>query len=524
MIGQTKVKRHKGIKLQTIDWRYFLIIFCVILAYSAYLPKHLGLDSWNVQNLYAQLDQMQSGHFEAVWAEARFSCFSSGRFFRGLIFMLFALAHKASWLVHPWVNWVAIFFMCLSGCTLWKIFRNIISEKTIAATIIYICCLLAICNPFFTDWMQFIECQLYYPLALWLAITSAGILQMDKQLSKTKRWFVASGLLILSAGLYQIVLQFFVMVSVGASLLDMRGEEGINQIKKPVRKLILALSVYCVAAVTQLVIVLLMHSGRVKAKSFVDIVEQLTRAQRMLWTMVPYTKNSISILFPVLSVLLAFYFIGRIATSSLSSREKIARFFVSCLGFVGYYVSLFLPLIVSELWFPQRSMVGFWGILFIIAIMGYCVNDNEDIINIEQVICILACVLLLSNINSCIRFGTDLYRVNAIDEMRGELIFNAISEYENTSGITIDKVAFYQDSGVTYTYPTIVSSFENNEAAWSANWNYLSILETVSGRRFEQLDYSSEKFFQFYEKEMNWNEFDVDQIRFQNNIAYVAIY
>ena len=57
-------------KDKNIDWYYILMIFCIILAYAVYLPKHLSVDSWNVQHLYAELDQIGTGHLEAVWREA----------------------------------------------------------------------------------------------------------------------------------------------------------------------------------------------------------------------------------------------------------------------------------------------------------------------------------------------------------------------------------------------------------------------------------------------------------------------
>lgn len=470
------------------------------------------------------MDQMDTGHYEAVLREAKFSCFSAGRFFRGIIFMAFALCHKASWLVAPWVNWVAIFFMCLSGCTLWKTLDGAIQSKTPYTNIVYICMLITLCNPFFTDWMQYIECQLYHPMALWFSSMSAYVLLANGDHITLKKWIASSILLILSAGLYQIALQFFVLISVTLSFFAMKNEVGVHQIKAPILKLILALSVYCSAAVTQLVIVFSMNTNRVQSKNLSEIIRQLAKAQIELWSMVPYTKNPLSILFLCVAMLLVINLIGRVAARNWTYADKIICLLITSLGLLGYYASLFLPLIISELWFPQRSMVGFWGILLLIAIAGVTAHDKESMSKLEQVIFILACVLLSSNLVSCIRFGTDLYRVNAIDGMRGELIVNTISDYERATGITIEGVAFHQDAGYTYTYPDIVSSYENNQAAWSASWNYCAILQNVSGRNFIQYDYPEEVYLQYYNKDQDWSEFDTDQIRFRDGIAYVVVY
>lgn len=511
-----------------IDWHYKAIVALVILSYAVYLPKHLSIDSWNVQNMYAQFDQMQSGHWEAIWGEARFSCFSSGRFSRGALFLVFALARKASWLVAPWVNWVAIAFMCLAGCKMWKQLQKTVDGRSIRSDIVYVCCLISLCNPFFTDWMQYIECQLYHPLALWLSVSAASALQKDLGRSKLKQWCIACVLLTLSAGFYQIALQYFVLLSVCLSFMALNQvRSGLKAVEEFAKKIFLALSVYFVAAAVQLCVIFSMHSHRVQAKSVEEILEKLTVAQGKLWLMTPYTKNPASILFVVVALLLGMRAIGRIAYSGDSYRNIAMGCGITAIGFLGYYTSLFLPLVVSELWFPQRSLVGFWGIPLILAMAGDSVSQDRmhfSHMRNDRLICGLCGALLIANVYSCIRFGTDLYRVNAIDGMRGHLIYNEISNYEATSGITIKQVAFLQDDAVTYVYPDIVNSYENNQAAWSASWNHLAILEAVSGRGFQQCDYPEELFTEYYDDKTNWNGFSAEQVRFENETAYVVVY
>lgn len=515
-------------RLGRIDWHYKLIIALVVISYAVYLPKHLSIDSWNAQNMYAQFDQMQSGHWEAIWGEARFSCFSSGRFSRGVLFLAFALARKASWLVAPWVNWVAIAFMCLAGCKMWTLIRDYFKDSENSHFTLYICCLLSICNPFFTDWMQYIECQLYHPLALWLSVSAASVLQKDLGKSRIKQWCVACVLLTLSAGFYQISLQYFVLLSVSFSFMALgQVKSGLNAVEEFAKRIFSALSVYFVAAVVQLCVILSMHSHRVQTKSLEEILDKLAVAQGKLWLMTPYTKNPASILLVVVALLLGMRVIVRIAYSGDSYGNIAMGCGIAVIGFLGYYMSLFLPLVVSELWFPQRSLVGFWGIPLILAMAGDSVEQNRmrfSHMRSDRLLCGLCGALLIANVYSCIRFGTDLYRVNAIDRMRGQLIYNEIFNYETASGITIKQVAFFQDDAVIYVYPDVVNSYENNLAAWSASWNYLSILETVSGRRFQQCDYPEALFAEHYDDKTNWDEFSAEQVWFENETAYVVVY
>lgn len=513
-------------KDKNIDWYYILMIFCIILAYAVYLPKHLSVDSWNVQHLYAELDQIGTGHLEAVWREAVQTCFVTGRFFRGVIFLAFASCRAAHLLVSPWVNWVALFFMCLSGERLWTAIRNMLPTKARSSKLIFTCCVIVLCNPFFTDWMEYIECQLYYPLALWLAISAATTLQRDNP--KFKEWFLASMLLVLSSGLYQIALQFFVLVSVCFIILGCKAKDIKEQISLPIKRILLAISAYGVAAGMQLCIARIVHSNRVQEKTLEEIIEKTSSAQISLWKMVPYTKNIVSVLFSLVALLLIIRFMWYLSHSGLAMNEKIVRCLVVLSGFVGYYGSLFLPLIVSELWFPQRSMVGFWGVLLILVVAEECVSTDQQVVtqNIKiDIIFAMLVVLLISNVSSCIRFGTDLYKVNAIDKMRGELISNLIADYERKTGISIANVAFRQDGSFTYAYPETVNFCENNQAAWSASWNYLSILETVSNQKFQQCEYTEDIYNKYYGKgSVNWNEFSENQIHFEGETAYIMVY
>lgn len=511
---------------KNIDWYYILMIFCIILAYAVYLPKHLSIDSWNVQHLYAELDQIGTGHLKAIWSEALQTCFVTGRFFRGFIFLAFASCRAAHLLVSPWVNWVALFFMCLSGERLWTAIRNMLPAKATTSKICFTCCVIVLCNPFFTDWMEYIECQLYYPLALWLAISAAITLQRDNP--RFKEWFSASILLVLSSGLYQIALQFFVLVSVCFIILGCKAKDIKDQIWIPIKRILLAISVYGVAAGMQLCIARIVRSNRVQEKTLIEIIGKTSSAQSSLWKMIPYTKNILSILFSLVALLLIIRFMWCLFHSELAMNGKIVRCLVVLSGFVGYYGALFLPLIVSELWFSQRSMVGFWGILLILAVAEECVPTDQQVtahdIKID-VIWVMLVVLLISNISSCVRFGTDLYKVNAIDKMRGELISNLIADYERETGISIANVAFRQDVSFTYAYPETVNFCENNQAAWSASWNYLSILETVSNRKFQQCEYTEDIYNKYYGNgPVDWNEFSEEQIHFESETAYIMVY
>ena len=76
-------------------------------------------------------------------------------------------------------------------------------------------------------------------------------------------------------------------------------------------------------------------------------------------------------------------------------------------------------------------MVGFWSIPLLLAYLDIelCMLQPTIKNNIcgKNLVIVLATVVLFSNVYSCIRFGTDLYKVNAMDTARA-----LVTSLENT--------------------------------------------------------------------------------------------
>lgn len=505
--------------IKKIHWNYLIIVTAVIISYCVYIPKHYGLDSWNVQKMYQNFDLMQDNHFNAVMDEAIFSCFSAGRFMRGIVFLCFALPRHACLLMQPWVNVVAIIFMCLSGCKLWKLVEQ--CSRGTNTKILFGCCVLAICNPFFTDWMQFTECQLYHPLALWLAITAAEK-AMHSSFSSLRCWCSASALLIMSAGFYQVAMQFYAVMIV-ILLGDYLHTSSLN-LKKLLWKIVFAISIYGVAAFVQLILTnIIFQSDRIQSYDLSYAIHELFSAQKNLFRMTSYTQNPLSMLFPIFIIILSVKCI--LCIFSLKEKRTV-HFILSMVRFLGFYIAIFLPFIIS-LWFPQRSLVGFWCMPLILAVIindiEYFERNTSISYAIDTGISIIMSILILSNVYSCICFGVDLYKVNAIDAMRAQWMSNAIDDYEEASGSIIDQIAFYQPEDKKYEYPQIVKCYENNQVAWSAVWNHMAILELISNRDFTQIDYPMTQYQQLqsqYADKLKQRDF----ITFKYNTAYIALY
>lgn len=493
-----------------------LIVAAIMLAYAMYIPTHMSVDSWTVNALYHHLDTLQEGHWQEVWEEARFICFSSGRISRGVLFLLFAICRKATWLTLPWVNVVAIAFLCLSGLKLWSLLSSCDRNSN---TVTLLCCILAVCNPFFTDWMQYQECGLYYPLGLYLAICAAEVLLADGV--SFRKWIKASAMLTISCGFYQITLQYFVLTAV---MLAMMKAEPENVLKSFLIKALTAMSAYAIASAVQFGCIFFFGNSRRATHTLEAIVVALGNAQKNLWQMEAYTGNAWSRLFSVIVIALVIRLCLIALLSNNKNSTKLSYLIASLLGFGGFYISLFLPLIVSELWFTQRSMVGFWGIPMLFTVYGnYMKGERRAIRYGDALISVASIVLVFVNIITCIEFCIGLHKTNAMDTMRASLVMDVITEYEHESGTVIENVAFYQDQYPSYAYKGIFCTYENNQSAWSVSWACGDLLKLVSGRSFTETDYP-ETFFETHYDVDNWDSWCEDQVICEGNTAFIAVY
>lgn len=506
---------------------FSLIFALVFMSYCVYLPSHYGTDGLATESLYRAIDNMEYGRTEAIWNEAVFSGFSAGRFTRGILFSLIALFGKAQWLTSWWMNFFAIVMISLSAYTAWKTIKEINGALSICS---FFCILIAFCQPFFTDWFQFTECQLFHSIGLFIAIHAARI-ALTGRISTAKKYIASSVLLTVCSGLYQNTMQWFVWMAMAIVICyaTARQETSAKDAAKSASCMIaFSLSIYVVAAAVQLFFTqVIFCSPRVGGAgiSLHDKIEKLVQAQKELWLMTPYTKNQASSLFFVVCLVV-------LGASTISIFRKHAHWGIKAIWAAvivictfGFYASILLPIFVTESWYCQRSVVGFWGIPFLLSLAV----PREKISNrgfrvVEMVPATVGACMIAVNIISCLQFGSDLHRINAMDAMRAQSIEEQIRTYEEQSnGVQVQYLAFHYDRNPTYCYPQIRNSHDNNQSAWTARWNWLPIMNLTNGKSYEQSEYSDELFYERY-GEKNWNAYSQEQVFFVDDTAYIALY
>ena len=416
--------------------------------------------------------------------------------------------------------------LAIAGCVAWS---SIAEHRKEGAILPFLCLIIAFCQPFFTDWFQFSECQLVYPFGVFCAVFSAKTAFSTKKGSAIKKWCFACLWLLIAAGIYQITMQWFVLMSMVIVVINITDEKAVkaNQLAKHlVLQILFALSIYAVTAAVQLLFThVLFNSARAaSSQTLQGRMSALLQAQKNLWKMVPYSGNRGSLLFPVVCILSFLASTVSVTKEHRPRSVKATQIAAICICTLGFYASIFLPIFVTESWYPQRSVVGFWSIPLLLSLAAKGERKPNGNLSIVRMVPVLASgVMIVINLYSCLRFGSDLYRVNAMDTMRAQLIEEQIETYEAESGQQIRYLAFHYDSAPLYCYNGIVNSHENNLSAWSAPCNPLAIMNLSSGRSYAQREYSDELYREQY-ADQNWALYSPEQIIFDKDICYICIF
>ena len=136
----------------------------------------------------------------------------------------------------------------------------------------------------------------------------------------------------------------------------------------------------------------------------------------------------------------------------------------------------------------------------------------------------VAAVLLVVQYFGFTRLYIDKYKLNALDENRCYYVGQAISEYEEASGIEIKKIAFYADAeSAVPTYPHLYSHTGDLIcSSFNQSWSDLSALNYYLGSDYERADPS--ELYRDYFSEKNWDHLSSQQLIFEGDTLHLCIY
>ena len=172
------------------------------------------------------------------------------------------------------------------------------------------------------------------------------------------------------------------------------------------------------------------------------------------------------------------------------------------------------------IWFGPRSTYSFasmYGVLTLYLAMNY---ELEGIS--KYAIIIFSVILLTFQAQKFIKIEKDRYLLNKNDLSIIMQVKKQIDEYEKQTGNIITELSWYEDEKPNFTYNGIFVTSDMNVKSYSSDWSTVEILKYYLKRdiKLVKRDENLEKLF----KSKNWNEFDEEQILFENNKLHLCNY
>ncbi len=196
-----------------------------------------------------------------------------------------------------------------------------------------------------------------------------------------------------------------------------------------------------------------------------------------------------------------------------------------------YHVALILGVAVlsmaphiieANILLSPRSCFSIWTVLSFAAIYVISRIDND---NVTKIIVGIGIALLLINIFAIQDIVASESVVNGIDLYEGQQVAAKIQEYENQSGIIIQKIGVRYDLAPTYLCPFgKYHNYELGARIMATSYSNYQMIGYFLGRQLELTEFSDDVFYSNFENK-DWTGLKIDeQVKCIDDTAYVIIY
>lgn len=403
-------------------------------------------------------------------------------------------------------------------CTILSLykFNKIIKEDIKQNAISILISTLVIINPFSIELYIYIEKGI---MVLSILLCVLAFEQINKYFKdkNTKHIIMPMILMFLANCCYQGTIGIFVVISL---IYILKYSKNIKDFIK--NNIIVALTYGIPTVLNFIMIKLFFSNARVSgeiifSESISKVFSGILRIFHDSYGLMP------EYLFFIIIVILSLFIIYKIFLGEKNNKEKIYGV-LELIYIIGVTVLVtVVPQLcqsTSSIWFVPRSsysIASLIGILLLYLFINYEVKNGQKIL-----LKIVFYILLIIQVITFIKFSIDGFIVNYEDKQNALRIVEIIKDYESKTGTNVDKIAFYNDKLISYTYKNIEVSGDMNTKAFANEWSALALIKYYSNKQFQTVEKDKEIELSF--KEKNWENFSEEQIIIKDGIIHICNY
>jgi hypothetical protein len=416
-----------------------------------------------------------------------------------------------------------IYLACLSACIVVLfscIFPKLNSGNSILSVLLLnIALLFSFANVLIQEWSHYPEAY----LAWGLGIMSAAYAVKYFSYSGKKRYaFISFLFLFVSVNFYQINIQLFLIF--GSLILILENKFCFT------RKLFIrAAKLFVVVAFAVVSNILVLKGLQLANIAWVTsrdaTVNQLFDNAKIIAKLVVGELSNIpySIIGMMLWACIILFVTYVVVAIIYKSRALSGVALMILFGIVGFFSTFGLHLVSSEVWAVPRTLVGIAFIISALCIVITCTIKRK---NGRVALLIILSIAFLVNVYHVQAMSINQFANNRLDQEYAMNVSRAIDEYENSTGETVSKIAFREDSGPMYAYYGNVRYIigDMNLRAARIGWACVPLINYYAQRDFEFVEMDEEVYDKYF-KDKNWDFFVPDeQMIFIGDTLYLAVY
>lgn len=434
---------------------------------------------------------------------------SSGRFITGIFYAIFKILNIKINIVYILSFLLAIFSVTISIYKLNEIFSKDIKKPFITAIV----SILIIINVFSIELFLYIEKGIMCLSILFCIIALEKLIEYFETKEKKSIWIVLIYMFLANSA-YQGTVAIFVALALIYIL------KYSKTFKEFILNNFITAICYAIPAIINLIVVRFLANSRIVGGhdlklSLIKITEGI---ENMFQTYSIIPNYVFKLMIIIILGILIYYVLKD------KKKNKVLEILSIIYIFIGTIITTILPQLMQStesIWFVSRSTYAFaslFGILFVYLLINYNVN-----INLEKVLVVASILYLLVQYNSFQTIIKDRYIMNYMDKCNSVQIKERIEEYENRTGEVINKIAFYQDKEIHWSYPDLKAIGDMNTRAMAPEWSRIVYLKYYLNREFEEVEQNEEIYIKYF-KDKEKRHFTEDQIVIENNILNIFIY
>ena len=484
----------------------FITLFSIII-YSNYLRPHYVHDSYRIYNF---------GFFENLKG-----FFTQGRLFSLLYNLTMGYLNVPIHIAQMFSVIFTIILMCISSYIVYSIIKR---ELQINNLILFICIALIFINPYITEWMMFMESWIHSLGTLFSVLAARAYFNNIRY----KRYVYASILFILSSFCYQGSMSIGIVIIILLTVCKNKENKLMNIVKEVIFSVIpYIISLVINFSFVKIVGLFLKNDIRISGSIniFHNVLFVIKQARWYLIDMFGFVPYKIFfIAFIVINFFICFSFIKNTKTNK-KEKTKLLMYVYSIIIFLIFIIISVLPIIAMPTgtqYFMPRSVPYIGGYLMMFLVVLSLMYDKEILKNKITIVLVILYICINSII--IINITSETLLNNQKDIEIGRQIYKEVLEYERKNNIKITDISLVVEKNYSLNNNGIYHYSDCSVKAFLHDYTVKEIMAFVSNSREFNVNYAAEITKEELYGDTDYNEFNIEQIKFKDNNMYLVIY